>query len=480
MNTLKISLAAGALALAACAVGPDYEKPRTSVPGEWTEKGPAVGPAISRTTREVAQVAEWWKAFRDPELTSLIERAAESNLDLKLAEARIREARASRGVTAGGLWPAVDGSALYSRNRGSENVPLPGAGVQYNYYQAGFDASWEIDVFGGIRRSVEAADAEVGASVEARRDVRVTLLAEVGRNYIEVRGLETEIGIAHQNLQAQKKTFELTQARFQAGRAAELDVVRAQAQVSVTASQIPLLESQRLQAIHRLGVLLGKEPGALREEFQAVARIPAPPPVVPVGLPSDLLRRRPDIRTAERELAAATARIGVATAELYPKFSLTGVFALESVSSADFAKGGSRAWSVGPTIQWALFRGGSIRAKIEVENARQEQALILYERSVLVALKEVEDALIAYAKEQAHWTELSDSVKANLRAVELANQRYTQGLVDFLNVLDAQRTVYVSQDALAQSERRISEYLVSLYKALGGGWETELAAEGSR
>jgi NodT family efflux transporter outer membrane factor (OMF) lipoprotein len=470
---LRSSVVSALLALAACSVGPDYEKPSPAMPADWSEKGSELDPARSRATNRAADVAEWWKAFRDPELTSLVDRAARSNLDLKLAEARIREARGLRGVSAGALLPAAEAGASYSRNRFSENVPVPGAGRQSDFYQAGFDASWEIDVFGGLRRGLEAADAELGASIEARRDVLVTLLAEVARNYIDVRGLQAQIAIARQNLDAQKKTLELTQARFQAGRAAELDVVRAQAQVSATASQIPVLESRRIQATHRLALLLGREPGSLREELLTAAKIPPPPPEVPVGLPSELLRRRPDLRRAERELAAATARIGVATAELYPKFSLTGFFALDSVTAGDFVKWGSRAWSVGPTIQWSIFQGGRIRAKIEVENARQEQAAIVYERSILLALQEVEDALIAYAKEQAHRAELSDAVAANAKAVELANQRYTQGLVDFLSVLDAQRSLYVAQDALVQSERQISELLVALYKALGGGWETE-------
>jgi NodT family efflux transporter outer membrane factor (OMF) lipoprotein len=478
MTALKTSFAAALLALAACAVGPDYERPARPMPVDWTEKANTLDPATSRARGGPAEVAEWWKSFRDPELSGLIVRAAESNLDLRLAEARVREARGLRGVAAGALLPEASASAGYSRNRTSENVPLPGAGQQSNLYQAGFDAAWEIDVFGGIRRTVEAADAGVDAAVEARRNVSVTLLAEVGRNYIEIRGLQAQIAIAFQNLEAQKKTLELTQARFQAGRAAELDVVRARAQVSTTASLIPVLESRRIQATHRLSVLLGGEPGSLRLELAAAAAIPAPPPEVPVGLPSDLLRRRPDIRRAERELAAATARVGAATAELYPKFSLTGFFALQSVSAADFAKWGSRAWSVGPTIQWSLFQGGRLRAQIEVENARQEQAALGYERSILIALQEVEDALTAYAKEQAHRAELANSVEANVRAVDLANQRYAQGLADFLSVLDAQRSLYVTQDALVQSDRQISENLVALYKALGGGWELELEIGG--
>jgi NodT family efflux transporter outer membrane factor (OMF) lipoprotein len=471
MKTKLLSVTVAALLLAGCAVGPDYQAPKSSVPGDWSDKGNGLDPATSRVKSQAAVVADWWKTFGDAELTSLVERAAVSNLDLKLAEARIREARGLRGVTAGAMLPAVDAGGSYSRNRFSENVPVPGAGQQGNFYQAGFDASWELDVFGGIRRSIEAADAGVEATIETRRDVLVTLLAEVARNYIEVRGLQAQVDVAIQNLDAQKKTLELTQARLQAGRATELDVVRAQAQASATASQIPVLESARIQSTHRLGVLLGREPGSLRQELLAATKIPPPPPEVPVGLPSELLRRRPDLRRAERELAAATARIGVATAELYPKFSLTGFFALQSVKASDFATWGSRAWSVGPSINWSIFQGGRIRAQIEVENARQEQAAIVYERSILVALQEVEDALIAYVKEQAHRAELSDAVAANVKAVDLANQRYTQGLVDFLNVLDAQRSLYVSQDALIQSERRISEDLVALYKALGGGWE---------
>jgi NodT family efflux transporter outer membrane factor (OMF) lipoprotein len=480
MAISRILMAATLASLAACAVGPDYEAPAPPLPTDWTNQGPSLDPANSRTTSRGEPVAEWWTTFHDPQLTSLIDRAARTNLDLKLAEARIREARGLRGVAAGALLPAAGASAAYSRNRGSENVPLPGSGVQSNFYQAGFDASWEIDVFGGIRRGVEAADADVAASVEARRDVLVTLLAEVARNYVEVRSLQAQLAIARQNLEAQRKTLDLTQARFQAGRAAELDVVRAQAQASTTASTLPVLESRRIQATHRLAVLLGREPGALRSELVTAGAIPAPPPEVPVGLPSELLRRRPDLRRAERELAAATARIGVATADLYPKFSLTGFFALESINASDFAKWGSRAWSVGPSIQWSIFEGGRIRARIEVENARQEQAAVVYERSILVALQEVEDALVDYAKEQAHRAELADSVAANAKAVDLANQRYTQGLVDFLSVLDAQRSLYVTQDALVQSEGRISEVLVALYKALGGGWETPLAGDGGR
>ena len=467
MNKMKASLASSLVALAACTVGPDYVEPKPPVPEKWAEK------IQNSPTSAAPAVTEWWKTFQDPMMTSLIERAAASNLDLKRAGALIREARAQRGVAFGALLPSVTGDGGVERTHVSQNVPSLAAGQTGSFYQAGFDAAWELDVFGGRRREVEAADAEVQASVESRRDVLITVMAEVARDYLEVRGLQARTRITRMNLETQTQALELTQTRFRQGMAAELDVTRAKAQVTSTASQIPLLDSLRLQAVHRLGVLLGREPGALKEELEKSAAIPPPPPEVPVGLPSELLRRRPDLRRAEREVAAATARTGVATAELYPKFFLTGSFGLDSVGSSTFARWASRSWSVGPTIQWSLFQGGRIRAQIEVQNARQEQAAIVYEASILVALREVEDALVAYAEEQAHRALLQQSVEANRRAVELATKRYREGLVDFLHVLEAQRALYTTEDAMVASELNVSEYLVALYKALGGGWEPQ-------
>jgi NodT family efflux transporter outer membrane factor (OMF) lipoprotein len=462
---------------AGCAVGPDYHKPDLPVPVAWTE---AQQQGIATRTVELTR---WWTKFNDPLLDSLVARAVKSNLDLRSAEARIREARASRVVAASGAWPTLDVSGSYTRNRSSENAigapaqgavvaPSGGADLDQNLYRSGFDANWEIDIFGGVRRSVEAADATIDATVEDRRDVVVTLLGEVARNYIDLRGFQRQLAVARANLKAQQETLELTRVRFQAGLASDLDVAQQEAQVNTTASQIPTLESGVKQAAYALDVLLGSQPGALWGELANEAEIPGLPPEVLVGLPSDLLRRRPDVRRAERQLAAATALVGAATADLFPKFFLTGVAGLQSVSASDWINGGSRFWSIGPRITWPVFDAGRIRANIEIRSAQQEQALTQYEKSVLTALGDVETALVNYANEQVRYRSLTGAVAANRRAVAMANELYIRGLNDFLNVLDTQRSLYVTESALTQSQATMATNLVALYKALGGGWDT--------
>ena len=462
-----------------CSVGPNYQKPDLGAPTNWLE-GQQTG-----IKSEPAELARWWTAFNDPLLNSLVERAVQSNLDLRIAEGRIREARAVRASTAAGEWPTVDISGSYMRNRLSKNAlslpfsggggisGFPGIDLDQNLYKSGFDASWEIDVFGGTRRSIEAADANIEASMESRRDTLVTLLGDVAKNYIDLRGLQRRLAVAQANLNAQLETLDLTKIRFQAGLASDLDIAQAEAQVNSIAAQIPALESLLKQAAYRLDLLLGSRPGSLWEELSNEKAIPVPPPEVLVGLPSELLRRRPDIRRAERQLAAATAEIGAATADLFPKFSLTGTVGLQSLSASDWFTGRSRFWSIGPTISWPIFDAGKIRANIEVRNAQQEQALSLYEKTVLNAFQEVESSLLNYAKEQLRYRSLVDAVAANRRAVELANELYFSGLNDFLNVLDAQRSLYASESDLAQSEATIASNLVALYKALGGGWDTK-------
>ena len=469
---------AGSILLAGCSVGPNYEKPDLPVPADWKE---AQQKGVDARSTELAR---WWSAFNDPLLNSLVERAVRSNLDLRFAEARIREARASRVVTASGAWPTLNVSGGYTRNRASQNgVAVPGEGtviapsggganLDQNFYQNGFDANWEINVFGGVRRSVEAADATIDATIEDRRDVLVTLLGEVAKNYIDLRGFQRQLAVARANLKTQQDTLELTQVRFQAGLASDLDVAQQEAQVNTTASQIPTLESGLKQAAYALDVLLGSQPGALWGELAKEAEIPSLPAEVLVGLPSDLLRRRPDVRRAERQLAAATAQVGAATADLFPKFSLTGIAGLQSVSASDWFTRGSRFWSVGPTISWPVFDAGRIRATIEIRNAQQEQALTQYERSILSAFQDVETALVNYANEQVRYRSLTDAVTANRRAVTMANELYIRGLNDFLNVLDTQRSLYVTESALTQSQATMATNLVALYKALGGGWES--------
>jgi multidrug efflux system outer membrane protein len=465
------------LLVGGCAVGPNYHKPDFPAPADWKEAQQKGVDARS------AELARWWSTFNDPLLNSLVERAVRSNLDLRLAEARIREARASRVVTASGAWPTLNVSGSYTRNRASQNgvavpgegtviVPSGGANLDQNFYQSGFDANWEIDVFGRVRRSVEAADATVEATVEDRRDVLVTLLGEVARNYIDLRGFQRQLAVARDNLKTQQDTLELTQVRFQAGLASDLDVAQQEAQLNTTASQIPTLESSLKQAAYALDVLLALQPGALWGEVVKETEIPTLPPEVLVGLPSDLLRRRPDIRRAERQLAAATAQVGAAMADLFPRFSLTGIAGLQSVSASDWLSRGSRFWSIGPTISWPVFDAGRIRATIEIRNAQQEQALTQYEKSILSAFQDVETALVNYANEQVRYRSLTDAVVANRRAVTMANELYIRGLNDFLNVLDTQRSLYVTESALTQSQATMATNLVALYKALGGGWES--------
>jgi NodT family efflux transporter outer membrane factor (OMF) lipoprotein len=466
------SLVLGLIVLSGCAVGPNYHQPNVTAPAHWGE------PMTGGETNSSSSVAAWWKNFNDPELDSLIERAVKSNLDLTISAARVREARAQYRVTSADLWPTVGTSASYERQLQSKNQPIIGAlplpasvPFENNVYQAGFDASWEIDVFGGKRRATEAAKAEVAAAEFGRRDTLVTLLGEAARNYVEARGYQRQLTIARQNITAQEEDLAITQDRFKHGLSSDLDVQQAATLLATTRSQIPTLEMNLQTSIHRLGVLLAQPPGALLEELSTVAPIPAAPPEVPVGLPSELLLRRPDVQKAERQLAAATAQIGVATADLFPKFSLTGAVGYESVSASDWFAGASKFWSLGPTVQWNIFDAGRIRANIKVQNARQEQALANYEQTVLVSFEDVENALVGYAKEQVRRRSLEDAVKSSQESLRLANQLYANGLANFINVLDAERSLYQAQDQLVQSERAVSTNLISLYKALGGGWE---------
>jgi len=460
------------IGLGGCAVGPNYHQPNVPAPAQWNA-------LAGGETNAAAPVAAWWKNFHDAELDSLIERAAGSNLDLRIAQARVREARAQYRLTAADLWPTVDASGSYARQRQSQNQPvihafppLPSSAFENNVYQSGFDAAWEIDVFGGKRRATEAAGAQVAATQFGEREVLVTLCGEVARNYVEARGYQRRLEIARDNIRAQEQSLALTQDRFTNGLTSDLDVQQANTILATTRASVPTLETALQAAIHRLGVLLGQTPEALRTELAAVAPIPAAPPVVPVGLPSDLLLRRPDVRLAERRLAAATANIGVATADLFPKFFLTGAAGFEGVSASDWFAGASKFWSLGPTVQWIIFDAGRIRANIKVQTARQEQALANYENTALGAFEDVENALTAYAKEQIRRQQLAAAVRSSEESLRLANQLYANGLSNFLNVLDAERSLYQAQDALVQSDRTISANLIALYKALGGGWET--------
>ncbi len=451
------------LSVAGCAVGPDFKEPRPNMPGGWVGVGGAAATQPSAANLSPMQVVEWWRTFNDPTLNTLIYGAVQSSLDLKLATSRIRQARAVTGTVTPGLFPSANVGGSYSRS-GTANG-------ERDAFRAGFDAAWELDVFGGIRRGIEAANADVQAAVEDRHDVEVTLLSEVAIDYIQLRGYQRQIRTAKQNLDLQQHSASVTHKRIEAGLAAALDAATADAQVATTASQIPALESLAQQSIYALSLLLGQQPGALVEQLTSAAPIPTTPPAIPIGLPSDLLRRRPDIRRAEAQLHSATARIGVATADLFPRFSLTGSLGLQGAKSSSLSTWNDRFWSVGPSVSWPIFDAGRIRSQVEVQNAAQEQAATLYERAVLTALHDVEVALVAYSKEQTHREALANVVNLNRRAVDIATRLYTQGFTTFLNVLDAQRALLGSEDALAQSDSNVAANLVSLYKALGGGWD---------
>jgi NodT family efflux transporter outer membrane factor (OMF) lipoprotein len=477
---MKLIVASSLLALTlatGCAVGPDYHPPQAPAPANWSEA--QRGGATNRTV----QIVEWWKTFNDPELNSLIDRAVATNHDLRIADGLLREARALRTGAFFDLGPTINGGAGYTDVRQSKNsVPFVlggpmGSEISSNYifaydlYDAHFDASWEIDVFGSKRRELQEANALLASVVEDRHDVLVSVLAEVARNYIEVRNSQQRIAIACKNIAAQQDAADIARARFKVGLASQLEVKQAEAVLATTQSQIPDLETSLKHSVHRLGVLIGQEPGALTDELSSTAPVPAPPPEVPVGLPSDLLRRRPDVRRAERQLAAATANIGVQTAELFPKFSLTGIAGFQSFSVGDWFTGGSRYWSAGPTVTWRIFDLGHVRSQIQTANAQAQQSLAAYEKTVLGSLEEVENGLVAYANEQTRYRALAAAVDANRGAFDLATDRYKKGLATFLDVVDAERSLYQAEDELADSQGRISVNLVTLYKALGGGWE---------
>jgi outer membrane protein, multidrug efflux system len=431
---------------------------------------------------------QWWRLFHDAELNSLIREATVSNYNIRIAQSRVREARAEAGIAGAALLPSIDADGAYTRERLSKNTPdgfvaqAAGQSLVQNFYSAGFDASWEIDVFGGNRRALEAAKADVGASVESGRDVLISVLGDVGLNYLDLRGLQKELAVTRDNLRLQEETLKLTQDQLKAGLATEVDTARAEAQAENTSSQIPLLEENIESVIHRLAVLTGKQPDVLDAELKRAAPIPSAIPSIPVELPSELLQRRPDIREAEREVAAATARIGVAKADLFPKFYLASATGLQSLSAAKFFDAESGIWSFGPSMSWPIFAGGQIRQNIKVQNARQEQALDRYQQTVLSSLEEVEDSLVACNKELEHHGALARSEAADRRAAELAEERYRSGLEDFLDVLETQRTLLAVQDDLAQSDRDLGQNVIRLYKALGGGWDfrPELSGIGNR
>jgi multidrug efflux system outer membrane protein len=454
------------LALAAsCTVGPDYRAPEiATLPAGYRENDAAL-------TAETADLARWWQQLGDPLLDRLVERAAQQSLDLKEALARVNELRALRGATAAELWPTVDARAGYQRRTDSENTPFGSFATSYDRYTAGADVSWEIDLWGRVQRSVEAADADLQAEVETMRGVLVSVIGEVAANYVQLRSLQERVTIAQSNLQLQQRTLALVEARFASGLVTERDVAQARANVAATRARVPALEISARAAENRLAVLLGMAPGALAAELVAAAPIPVPPVRVAVGVPSDVVRRRPDIRAAERQLAAETARVGVAEGDLYPRLSLLGTFGFESDDPDTLLERSSFTMGVGPDIRWNVFDAGRVRNRIAAQDARTQQALARWERTVLIAVEEVENAMTGFVREQVRVAHLAEAATQARRAAEVASAQYTAGLTDFQNVVDFERATAELEDQLTQSRAAITTNLVALYRALGGGWE---------
>jgi NodT family efflux transporter outer membrane factor (OMF) lipoprotein len=427
----------------------------------------------------------WWTVFQDPILDSVMAKAVQQNHDLRIAAARVRQARAQAMVSSSKMLPEGEVNGSYQRLRRTES-PISVRGIssdsespsqdvtvsrEQDLYLTDFDASWEIDIFGGVRREIEAAYATLDAYQEGLRQALMTLQGEVARTYIDVRGLQLRLDIARRQVRARRDYAEITSARAKAGLVSELDSARALGELASAEAIVPSLEQSMKGAIHRLGVLLGEAPASLEGQLLVSAPLPHISGDLPVGLPSDLLRRRPDIRRAERELAAATAQIGVSVAELFPKFSLTGSYGFQADRGGRLLRDESNFWQIGPSFRWPILNFRHRLAQIEVSKAIREESLAKYEQTVLLSLEEVENALVALSREKRRSQSLSESVSANDLAVKLALERYLAGLQSFLVVIDAQAALYSAEDQLAQSIENQARAFISLYKALGGGWQ---------
>jgi NodT family efflux transporter outer membrane factor (OMF) lipoprotein len=453
--TIVVAIAAGT----ACGVRRPYQPPVPNAPAAWS------APVTESVDAE--SLSKWWETFGDEQLTALVRRAVEGNLDVRTAMSRVREARATVRSTRTQLWPTADvGGSARASGAGSE----AGVGGVTGLYTLSIDASWEIDAFGGIRSAIDAASATAEARDADLQDVLTTLTADVALNYIDIRSLQRRLEIARSNVDLQQETLELTQFRAQAGLATDLDVQQALSNVESTRAQIASLESQAAQSIHAIAILLGRPPTELSAEFTAPAPIPEAPIEATLGVPADALRRRPDVRSAERQVATQFAQVNAARADLLPSFRLAGSIGLESLSLATLLVPGAQFWNVGPSASTRLFDRRQLRENLLVQSERQEQAARSYETVVLRALQEVEDSLTALAQEQIRRGHLAAAANAAQQAADLSLQLYNTGLRDFRDVLDAQRSLLTLQDTLASSDTTVSSDLVRLFKALGGGW----------
>jgi multidrug efflux system outer membrane protein len=462
--TAAFLICSGAL-MAGCAVGPDYHRPQAPVDAGFVnaaEPGLAAGDPDER----------YWTTFGDPKLTQLVEDSVTHNTDLQAATANLQAARAARRLAGYDQFPTVTAAVSYAKVLEPQQE-LPGFTFnqrEFDSAQAGFDGLWELDLFGRVRRNVEAARAEVGASEATLRDARVSVIAEVARDYFVLRGLQDQLSLTRRNADVQASTLKLTRVRLEAGRGNELDTSRAEAEYQTTLSTIPSLEATIATTIYRISVLTGRQPAALTAELSAAAPMPALPAFSSIGTPERLLRRRPDVRVAERELAASTARVGVAMGDLFPKVTLVGEVGYQAASFGQFGQSQSRFFQAGPSISWAAFDMGRVLARIGESRAQTDAALAHYQSAVLNALEDAEGSMITYGRSQVRRQSLQLAAAASDKAADLAEKRFEGGLIDFLEVLDAQRTALSAELTLSQSRTDAATALIAVYKALGAGW----------
>ncbi|HLZ66275.1 MAG TPA: efflux transporter outer membrane subunit [Aliidongia sp.] len=452
---------------AGCTVGPDYKPDEMDLPSTWTEPQPS---APDKAAADAA-LKEWWASFKDPLLDRLVAQAIAGNEDLKIARQRLVQARASRAIAASVDYPQVTAGASRLQSNSSTTVDFPPGIGQYRTWELGFDASWEIDIFGGTRRSVEASEAEIGAAIEDRRTILVSLLAELAGDYASLRGTQLRLDIAQRNIESARKALELTKQEFQRGLGTELELAQARAQWNNVRSAPPQLRAAIARLSHAIGVLVGGFPGDLEAELTQPAPLMGVPSNLPVALPSETLVNRPDVRRAERHYAAATARIGVATAELFPHFSIPLMLDPTSSTIGGLALARSLNWSIGLAAKGLVYDAGKTDASIESARAAAEAARIGYEETVRGAFRDVEDALVNYQTETERNGTLKEAATDSDVALDRATKLYGAGLTDFLKVLDSERTAFAAEDQEAQSRIAMVQDVIALFKALGGGWQ---------
>jgi NodT family efflux transporter outer membrane factor (OMF) lipoprotein len=460
------------LSLAGCTLGPDFHSPSAPLAGDWKQL-PTGG--ASQTVRGDIEV-RWWETFRDPQLSSILQDAQSSNFDLKVAARHIEQSMAARTTVAASRLPAVNASTDYSRARNSANGLTDISGhdgkTNYNVWNAGLNFNWEADLWGRVRRSVEAADANVQVAVEDQRAVVVSIMAQVARDYIQLRGTQNSLKVTQQNLDIAHQSLRLTQLRLDQGVATDLEVSEATALVSSIEANVPPLEQRESVLINALSFLIGKEPGALAAQLSERGDIPAGPALVPVGLPSELAQRRPDIRRAEADLHAATAAIGIAKADFYPRIMLSGSVGFQANQLSNLGDWASHAFTFGPSLSVPIFEGGRLQGTLQLRESRQQEAAITYQRTVLAAWHEVANAMSDYQAVQRRHVSQEHAVEASRKALHSAQQQYAQGSVDFLNLLTVQNALLANEAALVQGTEEVSLSLVTLYQSLGGGWQT--------